>query len=193
MARLKKHTDFALKRPENYLLNDHAVDVRLTHVDEIFTLEFTVLKKKPNFWITSPHFQAENAKNWGLWEYDVVEAFIQARNSVEEVHAPYVEIQVSPMNQGFNLIIVEPRKLYYTPLELNFTHEVKTFETEETYGFQANISLVLPWRDKFYFGNCFACLGHGEKREYFALNPNPELKPDFHRPELFALLPEELT
>ncbi|MFZ4713546.1 MAG: hypothetical protein ACOYL6_07540 [Bacteriovoracaceae bacterium] len=196
MARLKRQKDFSLGREDNYLLHDHAVDVRMSHLDEIFTMEFTVLKKKPNFWIGSQTFltESENAKkNWGLWNYDVVEAFLQVRNTVDEVRAPYVEVQVSPLNQSFNLIITEPRKIYYTPLELKFAHQVKLFETEAAYGFQANLSLELPWRGKFYFGNFFACLGYGENREYFALNPNHESAPDFHRPELFASLPENLT
>jgi hypothetical protein len=195
MARLKRQKDFFLGREDIDLIHDHAVDVRMTHVDEIFTIEFTALKKKPNFWITSTYFddkEGMDKKNWGLWNHDVVEAFIQVRNSVEEIQAPYLEIQVSPLNQGFNLIILEPRKVFYTPLDLKFHHTTKLFETEAAFGFQANLSIELPWRGKFYFGNFFACLGHGDSREYFALNPNKDEKPDFHRPELFVNLPESL-
>lgn len=59
-------------------------------------------------------------KNWGLWEYDVFEAFLSfADNSL-----PYLELQVSPLNQKFALLIEEPRKTSAYPESCPF--ETKT-------------------------------------------------------------------
>ena len=45
--------------------------------------------------------------NWKLWEWDVVEAFLQLRSDEEDKNAPYLEIQVSPLNQRLLLIITK--------------------------------------------------------------------------------------
>lgn len=151
-------------------------------------IEFTVNKRSGRPWLSDPVFNQDWSKNWGLWNKDVVEAFIQLRSTPDDLRAPYLEIQVSPANQPFALIIEEPRKTFHAPKVLDFTHEV----TVEGRSWKAAMKVTLPTdlRGTLPYGGFFACLDH-DPREYFALEPNPENNPDFHRPELFLPLNHE--
>lgn len=173
--------------PQQFELHQHGVSVEFAHDDEhrLFSANFKVQKSKQFFWLTNQNFQAESKKNWGLWNYDVVEVFLQPRLEITYTHTPYIELQVSPLNQGFNLVIIEPRQIYYTPLDLRFFHETVLTETNERYIWNTKLTLELPFYSKYLFGNCFACLGQGENREYFGLNLKPGVSPDFHRPDYF--------
>lgn len=152
------------------------------------SLEFTVQKRSGAPWNTDPVFTQDWSKNWGLWNKDVVEAFLQLRAHADDVNAPYLELQLSPLNQPFALIITEPRKTFFAPKTLNMHSEVELEERR----WVSRIEVELPEEiqgDLFYAG-FFSCLGQ-EPREFFALEPNPEASPDFHRPELFMPLEQE--
>jgi hypothetical protein len=152
------------------------------------TISFTVNKRSGRPWLTDPAFTEDWAKNWGLWNKDVVEAFLQLRQTPDDRTAPYLEIQVSPANQPFALIIVEPRKTFHAPKALEFTHE----STIENRSWTATLKVKLPedLQGSLPYGGFFACLD-ADPREYYALEPNPENNPDFHRPELFLPLNHE--
>jgi hypothetical protein len=145
-------------------------------------LQFTVQKRSSRPWLSDEVLTHDWAKNWGLWNKDVVEAFLQLRTDAQDLKAPYLEIQVSPLNQPFALIITEPRKIFHAPKILDFIHEVSV----EQKVWNATMKLKLPseLRGSLVYGGFFACLDH-EPREFYALEPNPEQQPDFHRPELF--------
>lgn len=149
------------------------------------TLQFTVNKRTSRPWLSDPVFTHDWSKNWGLWNKDVVEAFIQLRSSPDDIKAPYLEIQVSPANQPFALIIVEPRKTFHAPRSLDFVHE----SSLEGRSWTATMKFTLPSELKgdIVYGGFFSCLEQ-DPREYYALEPNPENNPDFHRPELFLPL-----
>lgn len=163
----------------------HSLKVSWTRVDNTVTIDFQVQKRDSSSWVTSDEFGDDWRKNWGLWDKDVFEAFLQLRSSHDDVRAPYLEIQVSPLNQPFALLIVEPRKTFHAPENL----ELKTSVEIEGRTLKANLTVVLPseLRGDKLFGGFFSCLGEAP-REFFALEPNPEDKPDFHRPELFVPL-----
>jgi hypothetical protein len=136
-------------------------------------------------WNTDERFGSDIRKNWELWNFDVVEAFLQLRPTPEAVGAPYLEVQISPLKQGLALVILEPRKAYYTPLSL-----VWHAQNSVAAGlWKTSVELQLPsdFPEGELWGGLFACLGKGE-REFYALNPNLEARPDFHRPELFRPL-----
>src|SRR5690606_33752357 len=59
-------------------------------------------------WNHSPLFSKNYYKNWRLWDYDVFEIFLQFRKEKEQESAPYIELQVSPLNQKFALITYRP-------------------------------------------------------------------------------------
>lgn len=146
---------------------------------------FTVQKRDGGQWLSNQSFSDDWSKNWGLWNTDVVEAFIQLRRHAQDLHAPYLEIQVSPLNQPFALIVTEPRKIFAPPRKLDFSHEVKL----EGRSWRTDIKVELPSElsGVEVYGGFFSCLGQNP-REYFALEPNPEVNPDFHRPEFFLPL-----
>lgn len=150
-------------------------------------IQFAVSKRSTRPWLTDPVFTHDYNKNWGLWNKDVVEAFLQLRAHPEDTKAPYLEIQVSPLNQPFALIITEPRKTFHAPAILDAIHEVSVDGKLWT----ATFKLTLPGdlKGSKLYGGFFACLDQGP-REFYALEPNPEENPDFHRPELFLPLTE---
>lgn len=139
--------------------------------------------------LTHPHvnaaFGSDPRKNWELWNWDVVEAFFQLRPTATDLQAPYLEVQLSPLNQGLALVIIEPRRKFYTPLQLTFRSTSERAADVWT----AKVELTLP--SEFpageLWGGMFACLGQ-QDRGFYSLNPNPEERPDFHRPELFQRL-----
>jgi hypothetical protein len=152
------------------------------------TIQFVVTKRSARPWLSDPVFTHDFSKNWGLWNKDVVEAFLQLRKHPDDLKAPYLEIQVSPLNQPFALIITEPRKTFHAPKVLDILHEVAV----EGKSWTSTFKLTLP-RDLsgiHLYGGFFACLDH-DPREFYALEPNPENNPDFHRPELFLPLTQE--
>jgi hypothetical protein len=148
-------------------------------------IQFTVSKRTAKPWLSDPIFTHDWGKNWGLWNKDVVEAFLQLRSHPEDLKAPYLEVQISPLNQPFALIITEPRKIFCAPKILDFIHEVHV----DGKVWNATMELKLPdeLRGQDLYGGFFACLDHAP-REFYAIAPNEENSPDFHRPDLFLLL-----
>lgn len=163
----------------------HSIKVQYELKGSELTLQYTVQKRTSKAWLSDPAFTHDWSKNWGLWNKDVVEAFLQLRSHADDVTAPYLEIQVSPLNQPFALIITEPRKIFHAPKELDFFHEVVV----EGRALTATMKVILPaeLKGSMLYGGFFACL-ESDPREYYALEPNPEANPDFHRPELFVCL-----
>ena len=151
-------------------------------------IDFEAQKRLSEEWHTDSAFTSDWSKNWGLWNKDVVEVFLQLRANDQDTKAPYLEIQVSPLNQPFALIITEPRKVFYAPKELTFTHSV----TVEGRLWTAHMEVILPkdLKGTHLYGGFFSITGY-EPREFYALEPNPEATPDFHRPELFLSLDEQ--
>lgn len=135
--------------------------------------------------VVNSSYGTDPRKNWELWNWDVVEAFLQLRSSAEDVFAPYLELQVSPLNQALALVIRKPRVSFYTPLALEFNSHVDT--DADGYTMRAQVRLPAELQGAELWGGLFACLGQSP-REYWALKSNPEANPDFHRPELFERL-----
>lgn len=163
----------------------HSLKINWQRSGSRITIDFTVQKRVSTPWLSDSSFGQDWAKNWGLWNKDVVEAFLQLRAHEHDTGAPYLEIQVSPLNQPFALIIVEPRKTFHAPVTLDF----QTQSSIEGRVWTGKLTVDLPSDlvgDKLY-GGFFSCLAEGP-REYYALEPNPEQNPDFHRPELFLPL-----
>jgi len=167
---------------------NHTIKVDWKREGLSFVLDFTVHKRNAIPWHTDPVFTQDWGKNWGLWNKDVMEVFLQLRQNPNDLKAPYLEIQVSPLNQPFALIIVEPRKTFHAPKILNFHSRVSLEDKNWT----GRIELTLPneLKGSLLYGGCYSCLSEGP-REFYALEPNPEANPDFHRPELFIPLDEQ--
>lgn len=165
----------------------HQIKVNLTREGRKVVIDFQVQKRDASAWLTDPKFSQDWTQNWGLWNHDVVEVFLQLRKTADDLKAPYLEIQVSPANQPFALIITEPRKTFFPPAILDFKTSVETSGRS----FTAHMEVLLPAElsGELLFGGAFACLSQNP-REYFALEVNPEVNPDFHRPELFQALDE---
>lgn len=163
----------------------HSIKVTWGRTGQKISLEFQVNKRNASPWESDPQMSSNYLKNWGLWNNDVVEAFLQLRSHPEDVTAPYLEIQVSPLNQPFALVIVEPRKTFHPPQNLEF----KTTSITEGRVWTGTIEVILPDEIKgdHLYGGFFSCLSKNP-REYYALETNPEATPDFHRPELFLSL-----
>jgi hypothetical protein len=165
----------------------HSIKINWQRTDRKVVIEFQVQKRIGPTWQTDEIYTQDWSKNWGLWNKDVLEAFLQLRKDENDLTAPYLEIQVSPLNQPFALIITEPRKKFHAPAKLDFKTEVALTDKFWT----GKMEVILPEElsgDKLY-GGFFSCVTK-EPREFYALEPNREENPDFHRPELFLSLDE---
>lgn len=160
----------------------HGIKISWEREGQIVRINFSVQKRSGSEWLSDPVFTEDYQKNWGLWNKDVIEAFLQLRQNPEDTKAPYLELQVSPLNQPFALIITEPRLKFYAPNPLDY----KTTVTVEGKNWSGTMEVKLPdaLKGTLLYGGFFACLSQGP-REFYALEPNPENNPDFHRPELF--------
>ena len=163
----------------------HSLKVEWEVQNRELSLQFRVYKRLTKPWLSDENYTQDWSKNWGLWNKDVVEAFLQLRSHPSDLSAPYLEIQVSPLNQPFALIVREPRKSFAPPEALHFFHEVSL----ENKIWSTSIKVALPseLKGEFLYAGFFACLDQ-EPREFYALEPNSEEAPDFHRPDLFLPL-----
>jgi hypothetical protein len=168
----------------------HSVKVEWSILGQEFLIKFSVNKRTSRPWLFDEAFTTDWSKNWGLWNKDVVEVFLQLRKFPDDIKAPYLELQVSPHNQPFALIVTEPRVHFSPPKELIFSHEVsvvgRSWITEMKVTLPTELLPKEPIDIEVY-GSFFACLDQ-EPREYFALELNPGPTPDFHLPELFLPL-----
>ena len=168
----------------------HSIKAEWTRQNRTVSLNFTVQKRDSSEWQADPAFTSDWTKNWGLWNKDVVEAFLQLRTYENDINAPYLEIQVSPLNQPFALIITEPRVTFFPPEKLELTTE----SSSEGRVWKASLVIELPkeLNGDILYGGCFSCLALSDgTREYYSVQPNPEHTPDFHRPELFLNLDQQ--
>lgn len=163
----------------------HSIKINWERSGQQVVVEFQVQKRTGHAWQTDPVFTTDWSKNWGLWNKDVVEAFFQLRKDEDDHSAPYLEIQVSPLNQPFALIITEPRKTFFAPKMLDFTTQVEL--NDKFWTGKMTVTLPAELMGTKLYGGFYACLTT-EPREFYALEPNPEQAPDFHRPELFLSL-----
>lgn len=137
------------------------------------------------FYTLNKEFTAGSYENWGLWDFDVLELFVQRKDADNH----YLELQTSPLSQYFALKIKRPREETEEFIPQNIKIEV----LREGQSFRAKFILLLdeiPGTGHEIYGNICACLGTQNQREYFAANINTEEKPDFHRPELFISMGE---
>jgi hypothetical protein len=178
-AYLKKHgPDFS----------NHSLKVLWERIGQVVTIDFVIQRRAGKGWQTDNSFSSDWTKNWGLWNKDVFEAFLQLRSHESDISAPYLEIQVSPLNQPFGLIITEPRKTYFPPASLTFETQVSL--EDKLWTGKMVVTLPTDLKGEYLYGGFFSCLDTSP-REFFALNPNSENAPDFHRPELFYCLDEQ--
>ncbi len=144
-------------------------------------IEFNVVANELS---TNKNFSLGPWDNQGLWDFDVVEVFLQGQSD----DGAYLELQCSPLGQKFALLVKEPRKSTQQVTKLNSIVDVIEQEAD---GFKVKFTVDasdIPGAFTHLKGNFFCCLGPAGQREYFALNINKEDTADFHRPDLFVSL-----
>jgi len=116
---------------------------------------------------------------WGLWERDVVEVFVQAREG-----EGYYEFQVSPLGQHFELRVFEPRARVDRDPRTGLTVGAALGDGSWRGWIAVDESLL----DPNLVGNAFAILGSPDARSYWSLFAPPHSPPDFHQPGHFRSL-----
>lgn len=132
--------------------------------------------------VTNSKFTRGSIENWGLWEYDVVEIFL----SRHEKGLPYLEVQVSPLEQLFALEVLEPRKKFHYPSSSNIECRCQIEAKRWIAKIVIPLSMI-PGSSEKLIGNLHSCLGEG-KRGYFGQFLSDKV--DFHRPEFFSQIGE---
>ncbi len=120
-------------------------------------------------------------QNWGLWEHDVFEVFLTKNDS----GLPYLEMQVSPLNQKFALIVKRPREETEYPKVCPFRSHAEIKDGEWHSWIEVDLDQI-PGDSNVIKGNVHAIIG--DTRSFFSYNVNSEDEPDFHKPELFKEL-----
>ncbi len=148
------------------------------------------------FEVRSPRIRANEAfgrerSQEGLWDWDVVELFLSVNGSPSGL--PYHEFQVSPLDQFFELKVLEPRRRVDRGFASGFRHSARQ---DGAGGWSATLSIPLDrlgWGGDpgALRGGFFSILGEPGKKTYWSLFLPPQETPDFHLPELFApLIPD---
>lgn len=149
--------------------------------------EFEVRAKELFTNATLPHEKPA----WGLWDWDVVEVFIQPNLFKTD----YYEFQLSPLGQFFELEIFEPRVSWNDHFRSNLKVESQVEDKNDFYLWLAKLSvpksvlgLMASTVENELKGNAFAILGSAENRTYWSLHGPRQSVPDFHRPQYFGKL-----
>ena len=135
-----------------------------------------------------PQVPSQLPRSWKLWEGDVVEFFLQGRETPEDLSRPYLECQISPFSQVLSLVILKPRQHFYTPAPFPFQVSVR----KSAEGFQGNFQVKLPEeiRGPLYYGLITASIQiAGETRHFGSedyVKKTLKEKLDFHRPSLYV-------
>lgn len=140
------------------------------------TFSFSIISNEPPF-----VSDLKGPNIWGLWEYDVVEVFLQPRNTIKNESAPYFEFQLSPKSQKFSLEVLKPRIQFFSPLDIRWTGESNINENSWYAEFHFDDPLFKNTTE-LYFG-AYAILGK-DNRNYYSLDPFDSVI-DFHRPKKF--------
>lgn len=159
------------------LESNHSVNLEYSVASNQVVVEFKVKTDSVN---VSDAFSMAGFDNPGLWDFDVVEVFIQRKSQKNH----YLELQCSPLGQKFALLVKKPRQETIKIENLNTQFEV----SEIGDGFKIKFTIPasdIPGDGSEIYANFFACLGASNSRSYYGLNINSEKKPDYHRPELF--------
>ncbi|MGH9339065.1 MAG: carbohydrate-binding family 9-like protein [Acidobacteriota bacterium] len=129
----------------------------------------------------------------GLWERDVVEAFIKPESCDD-----YFEIEVSPAGQWLDLHVIKPRvdvDFHWESgldVQVEIKHEERLWRTLIALPFEpmletAEISRRPAVGDAWRL-NLFRCAGEQPDREYLAWRPTFTPQSDFHVPSSFGNL-----
>ncbi len=134
------------------------------------------------------HSYSLNQSSIGLWDYDVVEAFIAVSSNNNTNLHHYYEFQLSPLNQYFELEIFEPRKKLNEKYTSKFLHISNVIDHKWDAQFQIPLSSIQCKDKSLLYGNFFSCLGNETERSYWSAYLPNQVKPDFHLPQYFRKL-----
>lgn len=137
-------------------------------------------------WNCGQHFLTSHNRNWGLWDYDVFEVFVQAKS--HNTPLEYYEFQTSPKGEEFILKILKPRELFLTPLDITYQFKNTVQDGLWKSHFELDLGSLSQEKEAEYYGNFHAILGSKENRQFYSYNLSQYDKPDFHLPERFIKL-----
>jgi hypothetical protein len=125
-----------------------------------------------------------------LWEHDVVEVFVSLARAEDEVpFAPYLEFQVSPLGQYFELKIFKPRERVQINPMLGLVPQATKSSNSWTARFEIPLEKHLNCaKGQPIFGNLYSILGAPGSKEFWSLFTPPQTVPDFHVPSHFKRL-----
>lgn len=160
--------------------NDYDCFFDININEDFVTFDFSVFGEKAPL---SSDIFVSHFKNWGLWNFDVVEFFLTFSDNSNE----YLELQISPLNQLFALEISTPRRDFSYPN--NFDIDSGVFIDGNNWHGRLSVPIdLIPGNSNKLRGNITSILGR--PRNHFALNINKDNRADFHRPDLFLNIGE---
>ncbi len=153
----------------------HPVQVQFRIEEEFLKITFEVQAKVIN---AKPVFSSDDYP----YKFDVVEIFF----SVSPTRFPYYELEVSPLDQVFQVRVNALDKPFINNIETGFLHQTRRTE----FGWQAELQIPLKnlnWNGdiKSIIGNVYAIQGKSPARSFWSLSAIPKAKPNFHQPQFF--------
>jgi hypothetical protein len=165
-----------------------------THVASFWTAKYVYFAFWSKYLTLNVYEGEQNEKEkWGLWERDVVEAFV---NPAPERFNHYYEFEVSPNNQWIDLEIDFDKKPFNDAnWDSHFEHATRVDETNHVWTCEMRIPvdaflvrLMRPgmeWRINFYRADG---KGGDSQRRFLSWSPLPGGKPSFHQPASFGII-----
>lgn len=124
------------------------------------------------------------------YQFEAVELFLRTNQDSQEKFS-YYEIELSPFNQTFTVRVdcANSKKAFVNDVDLG----LKTKVTRKELGWTGEMwipTVKLSWKGKSedITGNLYAILGQKPNRSFYSSFTPPQVKPNFHLPELFKRL-----
>ena len=129
-------------------------------------------------------------ERYGLWDRDVVEAFI--RSPLEAEVTRYREFEVAPTGQWCDLLIDRTTMTHdwewKSGMRTSGRIDRARSEWDAAMAIPFSAFGVSPERGDVWWGNLFRVSRFKGERKYLALSPNSSTTPNFHVPESFVKL-----
>lgn len=170
----KKSSMFQLVRHSSATCKNFDVFFEASYANQTLFFDIWVESAK-SLASSSSLFSSVWQKNWGIWNGNVVEVFLQKKSS-----SHYEEFIVDFNSCCYWYGTIKPRAINYCPIGIPPIYHVQDNHV--------HIQWPIEGEAKDYVGNIHACLGDGAYREYFGIKLKATDAPDFHQPEFFVAM-----
>ena len=143
-------------------------------------------------WWKNPAPDGPPRSLWGLWEYEVIEFFIEGAGG------RYLEVEINPYGHYLALMLKAPRQIERKDLTISHLECLRRSSQTilnndrsswSSQGIITSEQLPVPYHDEemipYWRINSFWCFSRGDQRYHCCAHSLPGPHPDFHQPQHF--------